>query len=170
LFLETAMPSHLDFWTRALPRRCPPFFRLPTTSRLLAWLLASTLTAPSLAQPAHASDGATAPAPLRYPALLLQSPQAPTEGDWVAANRAVAEFPRGHADIVSWEATAAMPAASPAASAGHKATSHGSPHSAEQHDMQSMHKKMHPTSQGAKPPISSGNHTDHHTTPKGGRP
>ena len=34
------MPSHLDFWACAPERRCPPFFRLPTTSRLLAWLLA----------------------------------------------------------------------------------------------------------------------------------
>jgi hypothetical protein len=161
------MPSHLDFWARAPQRRCPPFFRLPKPSRLLAWLLASTLATPTFAQPVQASN---TPAPLHHTALTLQNPHPPAEGDWTGANRAVAEFPRGHADIVSWEATAAMPAASPAASAGHNATSHCSRHSAEQHDKQSMHKKMHPASQGAKPPIPSGHHTDHHTTPKGGRP
>jgi hypothetical protein len=157
------MPSHLDFSVRAPQRRCPPLFRLPNTSRLLAWLMASTLAAPALAQPAQ---GSNTPAPLHYPPLTQQSPQAPAEEGWAAANRAVAEFPRGHADIVDWETRTA----SPAASAAPEATAHGSPHSAEQHDMQSMHQKMHPASQGAKPPMHPGHHTNHHPAPQGGRP
>lgn len=158
------MPSHLDFWARARQRRCPPFFRLPTTGRLLTWLLASTLAAPALAQPAHASDEATAPAPLHHPTLPLQSPQAPAEVDWTAANRAVAEFPRGHADIVNWEAHNAAATVVPPTPSPPAAKTDGAPHPGMRHKMpQQMHDK-------GPHPMPHGHHTDQPTTPQGGRP
>ncbi|MFT4242687.1 MAG: hypothetical protein QM569_10430 [Acidovorax sp.] len=55
----------------------------------------------SLAQPA--ADPGAATAPLNHPALPLPAaPLAPQP--WREANEAVAAFPRGHADIVAWEA------------------------------------------------------------------
>lgn len=129
------MPSHFDFPARAPQRRCPPFFRLPTTSHLLAWLLASTLAAPALAQPAQ---GSNTPAPLHYTPLPLQSPQAPAEVDWAAANRAVAEFPRGHADIVHWEARNATATPTP-------------PHSQNPGPQPMPAGHHHPAHQGARP-------------------
>ena len=158
------MPSHLDFWACAPQRRCPPFFRLPTTKCLLAWLLASTLAAPALAQPAHASDEATAPAPLHHPTLPLQSPQAPTEVDWAAANRAVAEFPRGHADIVNWEAHNAAATVAPPTPSPPAATTDGTPHPGMRPQMpQQMHDK-------GPHPMPHGHHTNQPTTAPGGRP
>ncbi|WP_099656124.1 hypothetical protein [Acidovorax sp. 56] len=155
------MPSHLDFWARAPQRRCPPFLRLPTTSRLLAWLLASTLAAPALAQPAQ---GSNTPAPLHHPTLPLQSPQAPAEWDWTAANRAVAEFPRGHADIVNWEAHNATATVEPSTPSPPAAKTDGTPHPGMRHQMpQQMH------DQGPHP-MPHGHHTDQSTTPQGGRP
>ena len=156
------MPSHLDFWARAPQRRCPPFFRLPTTSCLLAWLLASTLAAPALAQPAQASN---TPAPLHHPTLPLQSPQAHAELDWTAANRAVAEFPRGHADIVNWEAHNAAAAVAPSTLSPPAAKTDGAPHPVMRHKMpQQMHDK-------GPHPMPHGHHTDQlTTTPQGGHP
>ncbi len=153
------MPSHLDFWARAPQRRCPHFLRLPTPSNLLAWLLASTLAAPALAQPAQASN---TPAPLHHPTLAQQSPQTPAEVDWTAANRAVAEFPRGHADIVHWEAhNAAATAAPPSPPA---AQTNGAP-------APGMHHGMHPRMHDKGPhPMPHGHHTDQATTPPGGLP
>ena len=39
--------------------------------------------------------------------------------DWRAANAAVAAFPRGHADVLRWEAAQAAPHPAPAAAAPH---------------------------------------------------
>ncbi len=155
------MPSHLDFWARAPQRRCPPFLRLPTTSRLLAWLLASTLAAPTVAQPAQ---GSNTPAPLHYPPLTQQSPQAPAEVDWAAAHRAVAEFPRRHAHIGNWGAHNAAATVAPPTPSPPAATTDGAPHPGMRHQMpQQMHDK-------GPHPMPHGHHTNQPTTAPGGRP
>ena len=63
-------------------------------------LLCGTALAQQAAQPHHPVR------PLNYSAMLPtgDTPTVPAEGAWQAANQAVAEFPRGHADIVRWEA------------------------------------------------------------------
>ncbi len=161
LFLETAMPSHLDFWARAPQRRCPPFLRLPTTSRLLAWLLASTLAAPTVAQPAQ---GSNTPAPLHYPPLTQQSPQAPPQVAWAAPNRAGAALPRRHADIPNSEAHHAAATVAPPTPSPPAATTDGAPHPGMRHQMpQQMHDK-------GPHPMPHGHHTKQPTTPPGGRP
>lgn len=94
--------------------------------RPLAWL-ACLLPALAGAQPAAAESAPAAPAaafqaataPLAHapmPAHPLRIDEAPT--DWRAAHQAVGAFPRGHADIVRWEARqgSAPAAATPAAS------------------------------------------------------
>ena len=66
---------------------------------------------------------AQAPAPLPAP-LSAQLPAALPEADWKKANAAVAEFPRGHADVLKWEqqnlpaAAAQAPSAESAGVAG----------------------------------------------------
>ena len=76
-------------------------------------LTATSATAGPPSRPA--ADDPQAP----VPALSWRSPLAGRTqgleagaGDWRAVNAAVAEFPRGHADIVQWEARAASAAAS----------------------------------------------------------
>lgn len=101
--------------------------------RPLAWLACLLLPAlagaqqPAAAEPAPAAPAAAfqaATAPLAHapmPAHSLRSDEAPT--DWRAAHQAVGAFPRGHADIVRWEARqgSAPAAATPAAPhQGHK--------------------------------------------------
>lgn len=60
--------------------------------------------------PAPAADAAhvAAPtAPLAHPAFASQAPlpdTATSPQSWRAANEAVAAFPRGHADLLAWEA------------------------------------------------------------------
>lgn len=57
---------------------------------------------------AGAAEGVAPTAPLVYQGMALPRP-APQLGtqDWRAANAAVGQFPRGHADIVGWEAAQA---------------------------------------------------------------
>ena len=57
---------------------------------------------------AGAADGAAPTAPLVYQGMAPPRP-VPQLGaqDWRAANAAVGQFPRGHADIVGWEAAQA---------------------------------------------------------------
>ena len=42
-------------------------------------------------------------APLKHQALSASGAIVAQPGDWKAANAAVAQFPRGHADVLKWE-------------------------------------------------------------------
>lgn len=81
-----------------------------------------------LAPAADAAHVAAPTAPLAHPALVPQPPlpgATPSPQPWREAHEAVAAFPRGHADIVAWEARqSAQPATPPSTVEGHK-----SPHS-----------------------------------------
>jgi hypothetical protein len=75
--------------------------------------------APTLTEPARtlqASD-ATSPVPaLPYRSVFADLHKGVEEGsgDWKAANKAVAQFPRGHIDLLQWEkARAAKPKEQP---------------------------------------------------------
>ncbi len=78
-----------------------------------AWAMASY----SLAQPTQpaANPAESAPAlgdpaspqaptaPLRHQAMAASGAIVAQPGDWKEANAAVADFPRGHADVMRWE-------------------------------------------------------------------
>ncbi len=74
---------------------------------------------PTLTEPAHtlqASDAASPVAALPYRPVFADLPKGIEEGstDWKAANQAVAQFPRGHIDLLLWEkARAAKPKEQP---------------------------------------------------------
>ena len=108
--------------------------RAPFSFFLVGRLARLALLAPSLALAqnppplkafdfAGAADAAAPTAPLVYQGMAPPRP-APQLGaqDWRAANAAVGQFPRGHADIVGWEAAQAK-GGSGAASAAAPATS-----------------------------------------------
>ncbi len=95
----------------------------------LAWGMS---TLPSFAaEPASAATGAKAApavfnpaaptAPLQHRPLTTSGAIVTQPGDWKAANAAVAQFPRGHADVLKWEkAQSALPGqAAPAPSHQH---------------------------------------------------
>nr|WP_315463155.1 hypothetical protein [uncultured Rhodoferax sp.] len=108
----------------------PPHLR---HSRALALSVARTLcfalwlAAPAHAQPAapvltepartlQASDAASPVPALPYRSVFADLPKGVEAGstDWKAANQAVAEFPRGHIDLLQWEkARAAAPKEKP---------------------------------------------------------
>ncbi|MFT3811901.1 MAG: hypothetical protein QM740_00850 [Acidovorax sp.] len=67
-------------------------------------LLLLALTAGTAWAQAPATDPAAPTAPLRHEKLTASGTAATQEADWRAANQAVAQFPRGHADILKWEA------------------------------------------------------------------
>lgn len=70
---------------------------------------------------AGAIDPAADSLPLRHPALPASGAIATELTDWRQANAAVAEFPKGHMDILRWEsAQAGRPAAAPAAHGPHQ--------------------------------------------------
>ena len=46
-----------------------------------------------------------ATAPLQHQPLAASGALVAQPGDWKAANAAVAQFPRGHADVLKWEKT-----------------------------------------------------------------
>ena len=110
--------------------------RVPVSTPLsLRQALCLVLLSPwvALAQvPAHPGDAADpdgAVAPLAHSALeaLPFDSEAPSPHVWHQAHEAVAEFPRGHADIVAWEQrAAAQPGATSAAKAPH--SGHGPRH------------------------------------------
>lgn len=91
----------------------------------LALLGGSAAFAQTAASAAPAADGTAAPTPLVHTPLPASGALATAPGDWRAANQAVAEFPRGHADIVAWEARQAAPAK--------QAPAHGQNHPHHQH-------------------------------------
>lgn len=69
---------------------------------------------------AHAPTLALEHEALQPAGQIVQQP-----GDWRAANRAVAEFPRGHADVLKWEAAQPQGGAkTPAAVPKSRPTSH----------------------------------------------
>lgn len=73
-----------------------------------------------------AADPAAPAPPIRYQSVLDPAPRGVEEGNvpWRAANAAVAEFPRGHIDLLKWEARQgeARPASAPPAPAAPAAT------------------------------------------------
>ena len=96
------------------------------TQRLAAALLAGGALPGALAadlapapapRPADPSSPMTPVPPIRYSSVFTDpvSLQAPGGTDWVGANAEVARFPRGHIDILKWEA--ANPGAEPASAA-----------------------------------------------------
>ncbi len=110
--------------------RAPVF--LPFTLRhalCLALLSPGIALAQGPAHPRDAADPEGAVTALVHPALAVLPPdiETPSPQTWHQGHDAVAEFPRGHADIVAWEQkAAAQPAATPAASAPH--SGHSSQH------------------------------------------
>lgn len=100
-------------------------------------------------------------APLTYIALPSPAPETPAP-TWRQAHDAVAEFPRGHADILAWEASATTPTGAharhqrppaPAAEAGKAAH---------------PHKPMHPMQRGQRHgPMHDAHQAPH---PHGGKP
>ena len=63
---------------------------------------AATTTASASASPA-VLDPAAPSAPLHHSALPTSGAIVTQPGDWKAANASVAEFPRGHGDVLKWE-------------------------------------------------------------------
>ena len=116
----------------------------------IPWCAAAALTAAlpiagaQTAQPHHSShSGHAAPAdstapdwlqpsapsrPLRYQPLPASGGVEQASTAWPAANAAVGQFPRGHADVLQWEKSqaATTPTSAPAApSAAHGPHAHG---------------------------------------------
>lgn len=99
-----------------LRRLSPPFTHTRSCIAALSLICLSALGWPALAQPDNAlqaADPATpasAVAPLALPATGATAPQerpadiARAREIWQRANERVAEFPRGHADLLRWEA------------------------------------------------------------------
>lgn len=98
--------------------------------------LAHAAEPPPLAPGAPATRPDIAGAPLRHAPLPLQRlpgsdpADTPTDAGWRAAHEAVGAFPRGHADIVAWEARQAgagtAPSTAPSTPSGTHSHSHGS--------------------------------------------
>lgn len=122
---------------------------------LLAPSLALAQNPPPAFDFAGAADGAAPTAPLVYQGMAPRPAQQLGAQDWRAANAAVGQFPRGHADIVGWEAaqatsgsaaTGAAPPATPAAPmqhGGNPAMDHAAPSHSGAHP-HSMHPKGQP--------------------------
>ncbi|NMM82331.1 hypothetical protein B2J86_15575 [Acidovorax sp. SRB_14] len=93
-----------------------PFFpprRLAGLALLVPWLaLAQSLPTHALAD---AANPAAPTAPINYRGISPLRVQAQDSAPqaWRAANEAVGAFPRGHADILVWEATQAAAGAPP---------------------------------------------------------
>ena len=101
---------------------------------ICALLFAGAISAlPSLAAEPHLAPAAAkaavavfnpaaSTAPLQHQPLATSGAIVTQPGDWKAANAAVAQFPRGHADVLKWEkAQSAAPGqATPAPSHQHQ--------------------------------------------------
>ena len=94
-----------------------PAHTLP--SLVLAACMAAALPVSAWAQapatPPLASDPAAATLPLHHPSLPASGELEAVQTDWRSAHEAVAAFPRGHADILAWEAAQARATSAPAA-------------------------------------------------------
>ncbi len=136
-----------------------------------AAVLAQNSPPPATGAPPPASADASLPSapttPLAYQGIAPQpalADAAPTATSWRDAHGAVAAFPRGHADIVHWEAHNAAATVAPRTPSPPAATTDGTPHPGMRHQMpQQMHDK-------GPHPMPHGHHTNHPTTPQGGRP
>ncbi len=94
---------------------CRPFLRAACAiAGCCGIVVAVTGTAHAQAAPAklnepertlQASDAASPVPTLPYRSVFADLPRGVEEGstDWKAANKAVAQFPRGHADLLQWE-------------------------------------------------------------------
>ena len=125
-------PDLSPLFAPALPRISPPLRRWATCLALLTPPLGLAQTA------LNAADPQAPTSPLTHIALPSPTPEAPAPS-WRQAHDAVAEFPRGHADILAWEARAATPPGAhaqhqqppaPAAAAGKAAHAHKPMHDA----------------------------------------
>jgi hypothetical protein len=85
---------------------------IPVTELAIALLLATAANAqpdaPALTEPARtlqASDATSPVLALPYHSVFSDLPRGVEEGngDWTSANNAVAQFPRGHIDLLQWE-------------------------------------------------------------------
>lgn len=130
------------------PSPLSPLLPFLSPGRLVA--LALLLPSLALAQnpPPHALAGAADPAaptaPIAYRGITPQpvNAQDAAPQDWRAAHTAVGTFPRGHADILAWEATQAGAAPSPTLSA--PPSVQGDPLPAQrQHPMHPQHQGEH---------------------------
>lgn len=82
-----------------------------------AWAQNSVPSVPPAAANAWLEPAATA-RPLIHRPLPPSGAVVETPQDWRAANAAVAAFPRGHSDVVRWEA--GQPAPAPRSAAAHE--------------------------------------------------
>lgn len=107
---------------------------------------AVTFASAASAQPHHpahsdALDPQAPTLPLAHQALRPSGDIVPQPGSWAAANQAVAEFPRGHADLIQWEArqppSSNAPAAQPATGASKPMTMPA--HSHQHHQPHQLH-------------------------------
>lgn len=62
-----------------------------------------------------ATDPAAAAVPLHHQPMSASGEVEAAQTDWRSANEAVADFPRGHVDILAWEVGQARAAGSPSA-------------------------------------------------------
>ena len=127
-------------------------FFSPGQLACLAWLAPSLVLAQNLPLSAFAgaADPAAPTALLNYQGITPRPLQAQQLGaqDWRMANAAVSDFPRGHADIVGWEAAQARANAVAPALPAAPAALHGNP-AADQPatpDGAHHHPAMHPQS------------------------
>lgn len=120
----------MPVFRRYLPLRTPadspqhPSFRVPFAP---LWWAALLCAAPALAQPSaalRAADPATPATAVTVPVMPPTAPAQPlalptdierARAIWQQANQRVAEFPRGHIDIIRWEAR--NPGSTPASEA-----------------------------------------------------
>lgn len=83
-------------------------------------------TIPTAADIHNVFNPAAPTQPLQHPPLPASGDIVSQPGDWKAANAAVAEFPRGHGDVLKWEkAQSHAPRAEPAHTHEH---AHGQQH------------------------------------------
>lgn len=73
--------------------------------RLIFLALIATATGwPAFAAQPDVLDAQAPTQPLTHQAITHNGEVVAQPGNWKAANQAVAEFPRGHADVIRWEA------------------------------------------------------------------
>ena len=96
---------------------------------LFLWTLAAALPSLAVAQttaptkPPAVLDPAAPVSALHFEALPSSAKIVDQTGDWKAANAAVAQFPRGHADVIRWEKSQAAKKPSPEPPTGLSPTS-----------------------------------------------
>ena len=155
-------PDLSPLFAPALPRISPPLRRWATCLALLTSPLGMAQTA------LNAADPQAPTAPLSYIALPSPTPETPAPS-WRQAHDAVGEFPRGHADILAWEASAVAAQPAPTAAPGGHAR-HGQPPgaAAEAGKAAHPHKPMHSMPRGQHyGPMHDAHHARH---PHGGKP